>query len=46
VRDHSAEATASISVSGPSSRLTLPRIGALAPNVLRIAEALSKATAD
>ena len=46
VRDHGAEATASISVSGPSSRLTLLRIGVLAPNVLRIAEALSKATAD
>ena len=46
VRDHSAEVTASISVSGPSSRLTLSRIGILAPNVLRIAEALSKATAD
>jgi IclR family transcriptional regulator, acetate operon repressor len=46
VRDRSAGVTASISVSGPSSRLTLPRIGTLAPNVLRIAEALSKATAD
>jgi DNA-binding IclR family transcriptional regulator len=46
VRDHSAEVTASISVSGPSSRLTLPRIAILAPNVLRIAAALSKATAD
>jgi DNA-binding IclR family transcriptional regulator len=46
VRDRSAEVTASISVSGPSSRLTLARIGSLAPNVLRIGEALSQATAD
>lgn len=46
VRDHSAEVAASISVSGPSSRLTLSRIGVLAPNVLRIAQALSKATSD
>jgi len=46
VRDHGAEVTASISVSGPSSRLTLSRIAVLAPNVLRIAEQLSKATAD
>jgi IclR family acetate operon transcriptional repressor len=44
VRDHGAEVTASISVSGPSSRLTLARIGSLAPNVLRIAQAISRAT--
>lgn len=44
VRDHGAEVTASISVSGPSSRLTLARIGTLAPNVLRIAQAISRAT--
>jgi IclR family acetate operon transcriptional repressor len=46
VRDHSADVTASISVSGPSSRLTLARIGSLAPSVVGIAEALSRATAD
>ena len=44
VRDHGAGVTASISVSGPSSRLTLARIGSLAPNVLRIAQAISRAT--
>lgn len=42
IHDHKAEVVASVSVSGPASRLTPERVSEIAPEVIRIAEQISK----